>query len=184
MGNRILIIILIVTATLGYAVYQSLQLDKKLAGQVVLEKNSVLSTLPNVKLKMYNENKVVSLNDVASNVNTIVHFWATWCAPCEKEFPALLTLAEKFKDKDNLKFVFVSVGDNLKSIDKFLSKYGKGTKNITLLLDETNISQRDFGTYKLPETFLFSKDLTLIKKFSGAQKWDSDYFLELFQGLK
>jgi thiol-disulfide isomerase/thioredoxin len=27
----------------------------------------------------------------------VVNFWATWCVPCRKEIPALVTLQEKFK---------------------------------------------------------------------------------------
>ena len=31
---------------------------------------------------------------------TVVNFWATWCAPCRKEFPALLELKRQLKDND------------------------------------------------------------------------------------
>ena len=184
MGNRILIIILIITATLGYAVYQSLQLDKKLADQIVLEKNSVLSKLPNVNLKIYGEDVESSIWKISENFNVVVHFWATWCGPCEKEFPKILKLAENFQAKKDLKFIFISVSDNLKSIEKFLAKYGRGTENIILLLDSENISQKDFGTYKLPETYIFSKDMSLLKKFSGPQDWNNDYFVDLINQLK
>jgi thiol-disulfide isomerase/thioredoxin len=184
MGNRIFIIILIITATLGYAVFQSLQLDKKLADQVVLEKNSVLSKIPDVKLKVYGENNNLSLVELSKRHNLMIHFWATWCGPCEKEFPKLISLTEQFKNNNSIKFVLVSVSDNLKSIEKFLAKYGKGSDNVLLLLDNENISQKDFGTYKLPETYLFSKDGSLIKRFSGPQEWQTDYFIDLVKNLK
>jgi thiol-disulfide isomerase/thioredoxin len=34
-----------------------------------------------------------------TNKFVLVHFWATWCAPCKKSIPALNALSEKFKDK-------------------------------------------------------------------------------------
>jgi uncharacterized GH25 family protein/thiol-disulfide isomerase/thioredoxin len=30
---------------------------------------------------------------------TVVHFWASWCAPCKKQLPALKTLHERFADR-------------------------------------------------------------------------------------
>ena len=39
-----------------------------------------------------------------------IDVWATWCAPCKAEIPALKVLSEKYKDKD---IVFVSI-----SVDK------------------------------------------------------------------
>ena len=29
----------------------------------------------------------------------LVNFWATWCAPCRKEMPAIVAVAEKYTDK-------------------------------------------------------------------------------------
>ena len=40
----------------------------------------------------------------------LVNFWATWCAPCEREFPDLEATYRRFKSR-NLEFVSVSVND-------------------------------------------------------------------------
>lgn len=37
----------------------------------------------------------------------LVNFWATWCAPCVKEFPDLVKLYNNYKDKD-FKLIFIS----------------------------------------------------------------------------
>ena len=38
-----------------------------------------------------------------------VHFWATWCAPCEKELPDLLKFA--LNENKTITFLFISVND-------------------------------------------------------------------------
>lgn len=38
----------------------------------------------------------------------VLNFWATWCAPCVKEFPELVSLAARRKD---VAFVSVSIDD-------------------------------------------------------------------------
>lgn len=41
----------------------------------------------------------------------VVNFWATWCGTCRKEFPDLVALHEKYRDKD-----IVVVGINFETI--------------------------------------------------------------------
>jgi cytochrome c biogenesis protein CcmG/thiol:disulfide interchange protein DsbE len=185
MGNRLIIIVLIIAATLGYAVYQSLVLDKKLASQLVLEKNSVLTTIPDVTYEVYGEEgKKVNLKEMAQKNNVVIHFWATWCAPCEKEFPQLIKLSDMYKTKTDLKFLFVAVNDKAKDLAKFLKKFKQPEMNFVILVDNENSSQKDFGTFRLPETYVFNKKLSLLKKFSGPQDWLSDYFVNFFNGVK
>jgi thiol-disulfide isomerase/thioredoxin len=38
--------------------------------------------------------KSLELGEVAPGKNLIVHFWATWCAPCKKELPQFAELAK------------------------------------------------------------------------------------------
>jgi thiol-disulfide isomerase/thioredoxin len=39
---------------------------------------------------------------------TLVNFWATWCGPCEEEFPYLVAINERFKARGDFQYVSVS----------------------------------------------------------------------------
>ena len=44
---------------------------------------------------------------------TYVDFWATWCSPCVAEIPHLERLVEALKDDSRVRFVSISLDDNL-----------------------------------------------------------------------
>ena len=53
----------------------------------------------------------------------VVEFWATWCAPCRKNVPHLIELAEKFRER-GLLFIAVSADKSADTVRKFVSKKG------------------------------------------------------------
>jgi thiol-disulfide isomerase/thioredoxin len=55
---------------------------------------------------------------------TLVNVWATWCAPCREEFPAIVSLAERHRD-DGLRVLFVSADfeDQAHEARAFLAKH-------------------------------------------------------------
>lgn len=53
------------------------------------------------------DGKLVSLEDLKGQ-NVYIDFWATWCAPCKKEFPHLKKLKEKYEGS-NIVFVGISL---------------------------------------------------------------------------
>lgn len=187
MSQRLIVILAIIGLTLGYSVYEALKLEKKISEPGEYYKsNSILKTLPALELNVFNKEEKVSLNELAQAGNhLIVHFWATWCAPCEKELPDLKKLTEKLKSKKNVKFLFIAVNDKVKDVMKFLKKYDlQDNENILILEDKSFYHQKSFGTYKLPETFVFSSQKNLLKRFVGPQEWDRAEFFEYLANLQ
>jgi cytochrome c biogenesis protein CcmG/thiol:disulfide interchange protein DsbE len=158
-------------------------LDKKFSSFNTLNTNTIIKVIPKLSLKEFETGKAVDLNKLAMGGNNLViHFWATWCAPCEKEFPDILELTKLLEDKKDVKFLFIAVNDEDKKIKKFLSKFKK-YDNFIVLIDNENVHQKSFGTFRLPETFIFSKDAKVIRKFIGRQEWNQKHFVDLLKGL-
>lgn len=177
---------MIVATVFGYAVFQALKLDSKLeSSKDYFQTNTILKTLPDVSFPSFSDGKTIELKKIQQTDKLIiVHFWATWCGPCEEEFPALLELTKTVSDKSDVVFLFIAVNDKRKDIIKFLKKYDAlKSEDFNLLLDDELKHQKFFGTYKLPETYLFNRDGSLLRRFSGAQNWMDPEFLEYFKSL-
>ncbi|TKC57173.1 TlpA family protein disulfide reductase [Pedobacter hiemivivus] len=60
---------------------------------------------PNFTVKDVN-GKTVSLADFKGKT-IVLDFWATWCGPCKKSFPAMQMAVNKYKNDPNVKFLFI-----------------------------------------------------------------------------
>jgi len=77
--------------------------------------------LPNLALNNINGQKW-NLEEMRGSV-VLLNFWATWCAPCQTEIPALVSLSKKYKT-DGLKIVGVSVDSkNVAQINEFIKEF-------------------------------------------------------------
>jgi thiol-disulfide isomerase/thioredoxin len=96
----------------------------------------------------------------------LINFWATWCAPCRKEMPALAKLAGRSKGR--LAVLTINVDEDPGAARRFLPE---GTP-LTVLLDTQKQVARRFGTEKFPETFLVDSAGRVQELFYQAD-WDS-----------
>lgn len=101
----------------------------------------------------------------------ILNFWASWCAPCIKEMPALIGIAKKFPD--DVVLVALSSDMDDKAVHNFLRQQKlaapqKPGANILFARDSENITGTLFQTYRLPETFIIDPALGIREKFIGA----------------
>lgn len=108
-----------------------------------------------------------------------VHFWGTWCAPCEAELPEFIEFAEKFEGQ-GVGFVLLAVNDERDKVERFLEQRLKRIPdNVIVAIDEKGVSLPHFGTIKVPETYLFqSVDGKTLTKFIGPQDWTLRGFVE------
>lgn len=99
---------------------------------------------------------------------TLVHFWASWCAPCVTEVPSIERLASDFSNHPDFRVLMVAVADQVEQVRTFL---GPQAAQSVLFDPNWRVAHR-FGTEKLPETYLMV-DGKQVKKYIGATNWSS-----------
>ncbi|MBU4525607.1 MAG: TlpA family protein disulfide reductase [Desulfomicrobium sp.] len=82
----------------------------------------------------------------------IVNFWATWCAPCIKEFPGLMNLRREFSE-DELTIVGISLDYSLRPVENFV-KLNK--VNFPILLDDESIGSM-LSIKSIPRTLIYNR---------------------------
>jgi thiol-disulfide isomerase/thioredoxin len=104
----------------------------------------------------------------------LVNYWATWCAPCEKEMPALGALQEARGD-DSFEVVALSV-DAREDADYARRRLGElGAANIRFRhapLDQGEIVY-GAGVRGFPTTILYGPDGLEIARLQGDADWAS-----------
>lgn len=183
MNKKLIIFFSIIIFVFGFTIYEAMKLDRKFGDNSSSVTGTVIRKIPNVSFTKINSAEISPLSSYFNIGETvIIHFWATWCGPCEAEFPELVKMIHLLKDNKQLKFILVAVNDKKPKMLKFLSKFDLSLDSIVLLEDRTN-SHKQFGTYKMPETFTFSSDGKIIKKFTGQKKWTDSSHIAFFNSL-
>jgi thiol-disulfide isomerase/thioredoxin len=108
---------LIVTPVLGW-VYFSEHSGKSLGKAEVIVPFKVEKTASIVGLDSRLKGEEGRI-DFSKNQVSVVSFWATWCAPCVEEMPAMSELASRLETK-GVRFHFVSIDDAWSKVDRFL----------------------------------------------------------------
>lgn len=103
----------------------------------------------------------------------IVDFWATWCPPCRREVPHLVSFYEKYRDK-GLIILGVSAEER-QTLEAFRKE---NNVNYPILLGNNEVFQR-FGVRSIPHTLFIDKKGNVRKTQIGY----SDDFLPEFESL-
>jgi cytochrome c biogenesis protein CcmG/thiol:disulfide interchange protein DsbE len=105
-----------------------------------------------------------SLADYHGQV-VLVNLWATWCAPCKEEMPALQSFYNRYRDQG---FVVIAVndGDPTKDVLEFVEDY---QLTFPVWLDPTYIAtEQAFKTLTLPSSFVIDRTGTIQLQWVGG----------------
>jgi thiol-disulfide isomerase/thioredoxin len=123
----------------------------------------------------------VSLSDFAGRP-LLVNMWATWCAPCKAEMPALDALAELEEGK----LTVIAISQDMESralVTDFFKN--KSIANLEAYTDKPNAFRAAFGgALTFPTTILFDSDGKEVWRVSGAVEWNDSEITELLNEAK
>jgi thiol-disulfide isomerase/thioredoxin len=110
----------------------------------------------------------------------LLNLWATWCAPCVSELPALARLKERVPGLAVLA-VDVWKSDKPAQVQSFLKTHDAAA--LGTLTDKDVTLERSFGAYGLPMTVLIDPKGNVVAKAEGAAKWDAPDAVAYLQRL-
>jgi peroxiredoxin len=110
-----------------------------------------------------------------------VNFWATWCAPCREESPALQRLYDALKP-EGFEVLAISIdgADDVAKVRGFRDELGLG---FPILLDPQRRAYQAYGVYGVPETFLIDRDGRIVERFVGPRNWDEPRYARAVRRL-
>ena len=110
----------------------------------------------------------VTLSQLRGQV-VVLNFWATWCPPCVEETPSLLEMQRRMKDK-GVVVLAVSVDVDDAAYHRFLKDH---SVDLLTVRDNEQKSNRLYGTFRFPESYVIDRQGVLRRKFIGPVDWNS-----------
>ena len=110
----------------------------------------------------------IALHDLRGKI-VLVNFWATWCAPCEQEMPAMQRLHALLAPR-GFELVAISVDDDEAAVARFRERLGL---SFPIALDREKQAARDYQSLRYPETFLIDRDGILVARYIGERDWSA-----------
>lgn len=129
---------------------------------------AVGDTIPNFTLPLMGGGTIDYQSQLKGKV-LIVNYWATWCAPCVEEIPALERLRRQLKGTD-IEILTININEGDTSESKALLERSRA--QLLTALDPGGKVALTWGTAKLPETYVIAPGGEVVEKIIGAQIWD------------
>jgi thiol-disulfide isomerase/thioredoxin len=100
----------------------------------------------------------------------VINFWATWCAPCVKEMPALDRLRAALAP-DGIEVLALSADrEGVPVVRKFYDV--NGLTHLAVALDRMGRIARPLGVQGLPTTVVFDRAGREVGRVVGVAEWD------------
>lgn len=123
-----------------------------------IERTSVGSKAADFEMST-SQGNVIRLSDYYGKV-VLLDFWASWCAPCIKEFPELKAIYEEFRG-DEFEIIGFSIDKNLMAWENALTNHKLPWPQVVELQGPEGPAPKKYGIVFIPTVFLIDKKGTI-----------------------
>jgi peroxiredoxin len=110
----------------------------------------------------------------------LINFWATWCAPCRQEMPAMQRAWEQVRDRDVL-VLAVNIQDHPEPVERFIETV---PVQFPVLLGGDEAMMREWSVQVLPTSLVIDPQGRARYRVVGAYHWDRPDALEALLALR
>jgi thiol-disulfide isomerase/thioredoxin len=105
----------------------------------------------------------------------VVDLWATYCAPCRKEFPGLVELSGKYPD--SVACISVSLDDigDQEAVMEFLREQNATIDNVLCTTDPDTLYDEILKIGAIPAIFVYGQDGEIRRQFVGPAEDGGDH---------
>jgi cytochrome c biogenesis protein CcmG, thiol:disulfide interchange protein DsbE len=122
--------------------------------------------------------RTISLADYRGKKKIVVSFWASWCAPCRLETPALKEFYEKHhNDSENFELLAVSIDSDRADAEAYAAE---SRMPFPVLLDLNTTASHAFGVNAIPALFVIDERGKITYEHTG---YDGAIALQLARQL-
>ena len=134
------------------------------------------------------DSNVLQFSDLENNIFTIqnfkgknlfINYWATWCNPCLAEMPYMAKLYEKYKDEEDIIFLYLS-REKLETIKNYIPK-DESLQQLPIYKIITD--DEFFATSGIPTTFIVNSNGKVIVKDLGSAFWNDESVFKFIDNL-
>ena len=99
----------------------------------------------------------------------LLNFWATWCAPCKAEMPALDHL-QQILPRNQFNVIAVSMDDDFSKVKNFFKM--KDISSLVPYIDTDHQIPLKWKYSVVPTTYLIDQKGKIIARYEGPYHWD------------
>lgn len=105
----------------------------------------------------------IKLSDYLGKI-VILDFWATWCAPCRKSIPDLISIQDEYEDELVVIGISLDQPATQNNLQLFINNFGI---NYPVVLGTYEVSEAYGNIQAIPTSFIIDKEGNIINKHIG-----------------